>query len=375
MTTLATTPAVPIPNRETAVAFTLTESGSNFIRVWCTAAPEGSELAGKLKDDAAGRVQVFESDGNALAPWRNKFDKGGVYSLRAQEYVKGASAHGGGYKGDPAGFRSETKAGSEATLTLAIAQRTELPISVGQDSATLVFYVLNATIKATSVALHGELTPTIEAPEVSRAATAAGSTNVTAALLALADTSVTTALGTISTVLSNMVSVLNAHFATVGSVHFSADSTSTIKNEIASAPTPSNLPNAVTEVVTRLRRHMTNDAGSGIGSANGVGGAPTRWHSPSAAVSDMLNAPLSNGAGGAADALTVLADVWRSYEAHRVSTAAHGVADNTNTLTALPKILDVIRYFLAALASTAPSPQPGQSSGSALLSQWGFRES
>jgi hypothetical protein len=68
-----------------------------------------------------------------------------------------------------------------------------------------------------------------------------------------------------------------------------------------------------------------------------------------------------------------IGDTWRAYEAHRLSDA-HETDDTTNTLTALPKLADVHRLFLAALATTAPAAAPGQSTGAAQLIANGFTE-
>jgi hypothetical protein len=78
VTALSTIPAYAPRGRKVSVIFTLTESGSNFVRVWCTAAPLGSALRQKLDGDAdpLNRVQVHQGQGGENHPWRETFDVG-----------------------------------------------------------------------------------------------------------------------------------------------------------------------------------------------------------------------------------------------------------------------------------------------------------
>src|SRR6185369_12938032 len=159
MTSVATTPTYPIPGRETRVIFTIS---ANFVRVWCTVAPEGSELANKLKLTTQNRVLVYQGDGGQHNPWRFNADKGGKYTLVTQEYTRG-TAYGGGYQGDPNGVESETKSGSETTLSLFIGQRMTSTIGIAPDSATLVLWVWDGNIRPTTLATQGENSPAIVA--------------------------------------------------------------------------------------------------------------------------------------------------------------------------------------------------------------------
>lgn len=376
MTTLAVLPTYPIPGAQFAASFTLTESGTNYVRVWCTAAPDGSELDKKLDETAASspRVLVYEGDGTTAAkdmPWRAKLDKGGVYTLVAQEYTKG-TGFGGGYQDDDRANLEETKVGSEATLSLYIGQRFTSTVGTNPDTAKLVFWVFNNTIRQTTLALHGESTPAVTNPATARAKTAATCAAVAAELSPLIGMAVSTALATSSldVTLADFITRFNAHIArTTGSTHANADADNAIVTDLAGMPTPTSLPSFVNEALRRLRQHMTNDSGSGVGSATST------YHSPGAVdTADMTNLPLVRSTSSADDGYAAFADLYRAYEAHRVNTAVHGAADNVNSLAAIPQLMQVNQRFLESLASTAPTAAPGETTAIALLKNWGFKE-
>lgn len=372
MTTLAVSPSFPIPGISTSLTFTMTGLGSNFVRVWCTQAPDGSNLDRELKQFEAGspRVQVYEGDGGATNPLGFIFDKGGTYTLVAQEYTKG-SGFSGGYQDDPRGSPSETQVGTETSLTLEIGRRFTQTVGASPDTATLSFWLFGSTIQATTLAIHGEVTPGITNPVTPRAKTAALQSDVTTAVSALAGVTASTALGTISSIVSNFVTKFNAHIiVTTGTpaTHAVADTDNTLKTELSAAPIPQTLSTFVTLALKSLRQHETNDKGSGIGSAS------TAYHNVGGAIADLVDQPLTKGVTDTSSAYAALGDIWNAFEAHRVNTSVHGTADTTNTLTSLPKIAEVHHQFFKALASASPATPPGDSSGAALLRNWGFKE-
>jgi hypothetical protein len=195
VTTLATMPVYAPPVRETQVIFTLTGTGANFVRVWVTVAPPDSELRAKLEQSTQSRVEIYKGEGGDKAPLRRKFDKGGKYTLVAQEYTRGASDYGGGYEGSPDSAPSETKVGSEVTLELFIGQRMTAEIGSSGDAATLVLWVWDNTIRATTIAVHGEASPALQSDQpTARALAAIESATVQAALEAIAGVTVDAAI-------------------------------------------------------------------------------------------------------------------------------------------------------------------------------------
>lgn len=380
MTTHLTSPTYPVPDREATVIFNLTESTANYVRVWVTVAPEGSDLAEKLKQAAQNRVQIYEGDAGINHPFRFLAGKGGKYTLIAQEYKRG-SASGGGYQFSPDTAVSETKLGTEATLSLFIGQRLSHKIGVGADTATLVLWTWDDHIRKTTLAVQGEDTPTIVATSPTPKAKAAiESTAVRTALADLVpdpEIAVATAVGDLGAVVIDLHSRLNGHNS-LGSSHFAADNDNLLKTSFASAQSPAELPSFVNNALQLMRRHRTNDHG-GKPTADppeppGVESAT--YHKISGSFkADFVNMPLYQGVGSLEEAYGALADIWRAHQAHRVNLLVHTAVDSTNAMTALPKLLEVHRQFLTVLAATSPPAPPAQSDGAmTLIARAGFSE-
>jgi len=376
MTTVATLPTYAMPNAEAQVIFTRTESGSNYCRVWVTAAPDGSELDGKLEKSTQSRFLVYQGDGGATQPWRFTADKGGVYTFKAQEYMRG-SGYGGGYQGDPAGAPSETKVGAEATLALAIGKKATQKVGVSPDTATLVVWVWDTTIRATLLGVHGEASPRLEAQSpTARTLSAMATPAVLTAVAALADTTQATALGSLALIVSEMGTDINAHNALGATAHNAADADNAIPVELRSSPSPQTLAEFVNDALLKMRRHRLNDHGGKPAIPENPGTGSAAYHQIGGVrQADLLNMPLYQGVASLDEAYGALADIWRAHEGHRVSTAVHGTADTTTGLAALPKVLEVHRQYLTVLASLSPAVPPAQAAlVQALVSTAGFEE-
>ncbi len=370
MTTLSTQPAYPVPGRETPVKFTKSNSTADYLRIWVTDAPVGSALKERLDSTQFSRLQVHEGDD--LSIWRETFDKGGAYQLVAQEYTRGGATHGGAYEDDPNAAPTETKIGAETSLSLYIGQRMVTTCGYANHTAELVTFVWNDTIRETNLANHGEATPVVKNGTSDRARAAVAATAVKTAVDALKSgggVAVATAVGTPSTLLQNFVEKIDDHFPSV-SPHQNPDDDNALGTQYEEAPTPETMPGTVSKVLSALKRHYTNDGGLGAGTAglNADGsGTSTPYHDVTGQRFDFTNMPLFDSVSDTAEAYRALGDIWRSYEAHRVSTAVHDNADTTNTLTALPLLLEVHRQFFAQLASISPTVPDTQSTGAVLL--------
>lgn len=372
MTTIATVPTYVVPGRKFQATVTLVGSGANYVRIWCTAAPPGSALRKKLDgedtEDKKPRERIELIALDAGKPWNvtpDAFDVGGVYTLKAQEYTLGSSAFGGGYAGDPDGAPSETKVGGETSIALDIGKRIRSTIRAGNDSVDLVLWIWGTTIRETTLATHGEASPAlVKATPTARELAAIESSTVRSTLDALIDVAASTAFGTVSTILSNsaggFVKEWNDHIANSPTVHQNADTDNDLPIGLASAANASNLKDIVNEILRKVRQHYTNDAIDG-GTTGGRDSGD--YHNVSTKKNDNVNLPVVQGAGTDADAYWAIADIWRSYEAHRISTAVHDAADSTNTLTALPALLAVAREIYTIWASTSPTVPATQSSG------------
>lgn len=373
---MATTPEYPVPNRTVAITFTKTNATSDYIRVWMTDAPVDSEERQAIEDGGLGRFQFWEGDSGGRKEFVPR--KGGIYRLVAQEYTRSAT-HGGRYENDPEGAPSAVKVGSEYSISLTIGQRMVMDCGAGQDTASLVLFVFGSTIRATSLADHGETTPVVKDGATDRAKMALATTAVKNAARALADVAVSTAVGTVSTILSEMVDEFNDHL-TQASVHQNNDTDNDLDGAFASSVTPETFPATVSRLLSAVRQHFTNDNGQGPGTA-GLDPAsgdttPNAYHHVSVPVFDLTNMPLFSSVSGTAESYRALADIWRAYESHRVSTAVHDNQDSTNTLTTLPALLTVHKEFFSQLAAISPTVPETQTSGAVqLMTQVGAKES
>jgi hypothetical protein len=379
MPSMSSVPLYPVPNRQVTFTVTLAEPTANFVRIWCTSAPQGSELRKALDDskDPRNRVLFYEGKGGATATKQAIFEAGGVYTFTAQEYDRGASDFGGGYQGDPDGDLTSTPVGSASTLTVYIGERRESVIRAGIDSVNLVVWVWNDTIRATTRGTHGEASPAVfKIGATARELAVVESAAVKAAALDLVDVSVATALGTAGAFLANtaggFVKEWNDHVAD-STVHQDADADNDIPTGLASVASAKALKQSVSEILSRVRNHYLNDAAYG----NTVAGRDTgNYHDVSGKLNDNVNLPIIDGVSDD-DAYWAQAELYRSYEAHRVSaspTGVHDSADTTNALSALSPMLEVARQIFAVWAATSPTPAATVSSGATLLSaQAGFK--
>lgn len=369
MAVLSTIPEYPGPGREVQI-ITLPNFGGNFVRLWVTSAPEGSELAAQLKaaaqsTTAAPRVEWKTVKTGTTTPIRYTFDKGGAYTFAVQEYELG-STFGGGYQYAEDTAQTETKTGNEQTLTIYVGQRMTCKVGAGADTAKLVLWVWHGHIRPTTIGTHGEASPAITEASSKRAVIAAVDPDVLTAVAALANSSVITALGTPVDEFKSVVGVFNQHVNTVGSVHAETNNLAKCPQMYASATKLT--VEGVAALNRALRLHLANDENDPAGD---IGPGSSTAHT----AADTANVPIVTGASED-DLVAAVSDLWRCYETHRVTlSSVHGAADSANDASALPPLMTVHRYFFAALASTSPSSPPGQSSGATLLAQSaGFKE-
>lgn len=383
MADLTYSPTYPVPKFQTTVTFSLTQSGTDFIRVWCTIAPTGSELDNRINSshDPRNRVVVFE--GSPSTPWNFSFDKGGKYTFVAQEYLKG-SGYGGGYQGDPNTADKEAMVGAETTLTLHVGQRVTQPIGPPGSQATLVLWVWDNHIRATTKAFHGEDTPAITATAPDPVLkTAIESSTLVAPLATLINSNLSDGLvtGDLSTWTTLLFSGINAHFADLG-MHAAADDYNAIAASYGSLVDQKSFIEFVNQALKALRQHVTNDLGVSVDPLLGPkASGPDSGnfhHFLGAYISDRQAVPLYTGVSTFAEAYGALADVWRCFDLHQNHTAPHdpGGTMTIQPIGTLPEIQRVHKAFLTVLAAASPATPPAQSTGvQNLISLAGFKES
>jgi len=368
MPTMTLDPTYPVPRSKVRVTFTPTGIGANFVRVWVTDAPTGSAYRNQLDKAATNQLMVFES---SVPVWETgNFDLGGTYVLSVQEYSRGSS-YGGRFEGDPNTAISETPVGAASTLSVYIGQRVTCTLGVGADKAKFVIWCWNDTIRATTTAVHGELSPAIINPTSSRALAAMNDPAVKSMFQYFDGSTATSVIGSPASIISDLITKYEAH-RTQATVHAANDGANTISAGYKEAPSPSTYPQILSEIARKFRQHMTNDVGSAAVSPTQPGVNSGAFHGSSKV--DWTNLPAVQSIGQLSEVFAGLGDLLRAYDAHRTSTI-HNNQDTTNTLASLPVLITLHKYFSAALAALTPTIPPTKSSAAVLLqSQAGFVE-
>lgn len=358
---ITTKPQYAVPGRRTSVIITPADGSTNFVRVWCTAAPAGTAIRKQIDDARLARALLYDGPPGELHPWRTTFERGGVYTVVLQEYRKG-NDWGGGYFGDPRGAPSETQLGAEQTLFLVVAERMLHELGFGSDTATLVIYMYSTAVIATTVAVNGEDSPAIIDPSSARALKASGNSDVLAEIAGFVDQSI---LANPAATFVALCQKFDAHLTASGK-HTNDDTDNAITPEVYGglgfSTNSDTLVQAMDVAAQKLRAHFLNDNGDGPGSGN--------YHIVSAEErGDWRNLPYVSS-GGPDGAIRMLGDLVRALAAHVMDTNVHLATDATNEPTALD-VVELHRLFLEALSLS--SAAEGQSAGAAGASTWGFR--
>lgn len=348
--TVTTEPTYVLPGK--ACEITCSASAGNFVRMVLTSAPTASSWQKRLDDENLSEIQLWAADAGQKVTFT--FDVPGTYVCSAREVTKGGRAFGGGYLDDPDGWPTETAIGSTA-ITFNVGQRMTAPMRIGRDTGTLVLYVWGSTIRETTVPDHGEKSPRIDG-DTEKMKVAANSSAVQTALAALVNVACSTAASSLATVHDDIRTKWNLHIVrTTSSCHGAADTVNGIGTAYQTPESTGGLVESINHINGKVRAHFLNDSGTGIGYA--------AYHTKA----DWTDLPILTGASEALSATLALASLWDSYEAHRVNTAAHGSADSTNTLTALPALYSVFRNVITVLRSTNPTAPATDNAGATLL--------
>jgi hypothetical protein len=349
------TPTYQIPGKPFFLNFSA--STGNYVRVMVTAAPAASQYTKRMEETQTSELELGDTATGQI--WTGfEPDVPGVYTLKAYELTIGASSYGGYFSSDHDGYASETVIGS-TSLTMYVGQRLESAIGTDSDNATLVLYVWDYTVRATSVELHGEDSPALINPSSSRAETFASDADVVAELALFEDREAPTVASSASSILDNFLLKFTGHLTEVG-VHNANDGDNTPQSGLyTGAKEVTQLVTAIATAQRLFKQHITNDKGDGVGPGGGS------YHS----VGDWVNGPVAGTPEDVAGALFALGDLWRAYEAHRASTTFHAVADVTNTLSALNSgsLVALAREVSEVLATPTPTAPSTDNQGATTL--------
>jgi hypothetical protein len=342
----------PIPGQKLRVTMTPT-GGGNHVKVYATNGPVGSKLQEAIDQAESGRLLIHECGTSEV--WVTDFDRPGIYLLQFDEFIKGASSYGGGYAGAPDSFPSETRIGS-SSISMSIGRRMACRVGTSKDSAELALHIWGTYVRATTLSIHGEATPSLAGPSTPRAANAIVVSDVTTALAALAGQLATTIAGSPTTVFNNIAAKFNAHLSHAGHAH--SDGDNSLAASYLSPTSPDRLSESLAKLKELLDRHCRNDSGAGTGSAASI------YHS----TADWINLPIADPPSDTAGNALALADCWRAYDAHRAQVGGvHSSADGTNFCTALPALLNLHRLIFAELAKETPTAASTEHSGAMTL--------
>jgi hypothetical protein len=160
-----------------------------------------------------------------------------------------------------------------------------------------------------------------------------------------------------------IVDGFNAHLAQT-SVHAEDDTANAILAGAGSMPTRE----TVAVALQAFKRHFRNDANDLASDPPVFGDGSVGYHS----TYDATNAPMPASPTSQAEVVVAVADIWRAFEAHRVSDL-HDAPDTANALAPLAPIPALAAAFIEALMVPGLRPE-WQSEGAAALLGIGFIE-
>ncbi len=363
--TVTTVPTYPVAGREFKFLAAATEG--NFVRIRLTSCPpESTDWYSRLRSGSVGNILLGEVDSNK--DFLLTCPVGGVYTFLLEEFTRGASSYGGSYAEDPDSYDTLTPI-STATPTLKIGQRLTVTLGSGANTATLVLCVWDTYCRPTTEQYHGEATPKVTEWTSEKAKVAALDTWVTSTATGMGNETCANIVGstTVAAQIDNLIDKHNAHL-TQASVHASNDTDNAIDAsfKVGASGSVERMSAALGEIESKQRRHMTNDSGSGPGSAT------TDYHTSA----DNKRAPVSDGAVDMRTVIAKLADLRRIHTVHiGEPTTIHANADTTNTVTAGSPLLVIHQYFFTQLATTAPTvPATEQTGVVTLVAGGGFEK-
>jgi len=339
-----------------------TASHGNYVKFFLYACPpEAEEWYQKLHSAAVTKFPVQGFEGSTSHPIELTLPVAGSYSFYIQELTKGAAAYGGSYELDPDSFDSESVIGDTA-WTVVVGQRVTAEIGSQElGTATLVLWLWEATVRATTLAMHGELTPRLMDWKGDKARLACLDATVATKLAALTNLTVTGCSGAPEEFVDDLMTAYNTHITEPG-VHVSDDLDNHVSGsfELAASVTTERMADALNMTNALFRRHQTNDMGEGVGSAIDHTGP---YHTPA---DNLRTACGSDGASAQALSMWLkLADLRRAYREHAADATVHIKADTTNAVTGPSPLLDLYETFFGHLATNTPTLPVGEQTGAA----------
>jgi|GEM_PF-4775969 len=358
MSGLSPAPAFPIKGMACRIAFTALDPTTNVVTLVAVSAPEGSAIAAKLT--AAEGQRVEEYSGRAADPWDFKPDFGGVYTFRLEESLVTTTAPR--FEDDTLGAPLPEPI-TWAFVSLYVGESVRIQLGSNPDQAALLLYVWNATIRATSVAVHGVLSPAVVDPKSSAAETAIGDPALLQAIGELVEMPAETLLGSFATDFQNVRAAYSTHIANA-SYHDNSDTDNAVGASWATSTLKSSAA-GVNQLWQALRNHTQKLARS----------FPADPDTPEPVHGAVDGTSAYQTTGANADRTSqylALADIVVRLQEHKaVGSSVHSPTDSTSE-PAMSKLLTIFVRWLEALKASQESVviPPSRNAGAVLFEQF-----
>jgi hypothetical protein len=329
--TLTTRPQYPLPEREIVASFSATLG--DYVRVFCVAAPEGSEQRATIEADNDAPILLHEGD--VGSNWRFTPGMPGRYQLHIVELDRNVTAHAGGWEWDSASVRPEANVGTTFD-SIVVGRPYSQVVGWGENTGQLKLHLWDAYVRTVTKLSSGEDSPRLDA-----AVAAMKTASIDAAVAALGGVSMSALAASLATVASNWAAAFNAHCGNSGGAwHPTADTVNVVPSPLSTAV---GQPAALVALFqSALRGHVLGYAAGNTPSTTGWGrgayhGATTSHTIPQAP------APTSP-----AETFVALGELVLCYELHCASgSPAHSAADSANMVTVPTGTLLDVHYQVA----------------------------
>lgn len=366
MTAAISSPTYPVPGQRCEITFSGLNSATNQITLYPISAPEGSRIRENIEAKSGQRVEEYT--GKSSLPWVLTPDVGGRYEFTLEESTIG----------DPRGraFDLDTRGSPDpvitqtSTVSFFVGERMAFRLGQYPDQAKLNCYVWDETIRATTLAAHGEDTPALSGGTSPRAGIAILDSDLVAAAAAMANTTVSAFIGVFSDDFDACRNEYDEHVLQVtgfGGIHVNQGDTFVCGAGVTAA-------NVVTaeQGLSTLRNLLVGHASALINADE----SELHLIYPDGGAEAFQT---SGSAGSRADQYTALADIVNRLEEH-VGPASFGLwhtdALLPGTVTGLSPLLALCRLYLLALRVEIFSVPDGRNAGAARLEQLaGFEKS
>lgn len=352
------------PRKSLLLTFTSDLSSCTRVIVYCTSAPQGSELRKQL-DRANGVVGFGEFD--VGKPYPYSFDAPGIYSITLEEVAVPSDSvitHGGSWLTDPNSFTTPNVLNS-STSSFSVCQKCTADLQVGQERGTLICWVDDTSVFATK---EGEFvspgeseadrigkTPRIEAA-TPKMKFAVDSSAVISALAAFVG-SVSSLIDSTTTSINDLIDKYNSHLS-YSTVHANDDADNLVINAFKSPVGNEAISKSLMELCSKFSRHASNDSGPNASTPGGVGSASLPYHN----TPHWAAYPIIKSANGPLQNSMLFADLHRCLSLHFATSNVSGLIHYTSSpalLTAKPLIalLSAVVAQIGVPSTAAPATE------------------